>query len=78
MNKQENQSSGQQPVLHSLLSSRELQIKLMEDCRNAALNFARALMEDEVEKLAGKKFSHKTDHQCHRGGSDQTRIVVGG
>lgn len=78
MNRQENQSSGQQSVLQSLLSSRELQIKLMEDCRNAALNFARALMEDEVEKLAGKKFSHKSDHQCHRGGSDQTRIVVGG
>ncbi len=78
MNKQENPTSGQQPVLQSLLSSRELQIKLMEDCRNAALNFARALMEDEVEKLAGKKFSHKSDHQCHRGGTDQTRIVVGG
>lgn len=78
MNKQENQVSGQQPVLNSLLSSRELQIKLMEDCRNAALSFARALMEDEVERLAGKKFSHKSDLQCHRGGTDLTRIVVGG
>lgn len=78
MNKQENQVTGQQPVLQSLLSSRELQIKLMEDCRNAALNFARALMEEEVERLAGKKFSHKSNQQCHRGGSDQTRIIVGG
>jgi transposase-like protein len=78
MNKQENQVTGQQPILQSLLSSRELQTKLMEDCRNAALNFARALMEDEVERLAGKKFSHKTETQCHRGGTDQTRIVVGG
>lgn len=75
---QENQIPGQQPIFHSLLSSRELQIKLMEDCRNAALNFARVLMEDEVERLAGKKFAHKSENQCRRGGSDQTRIVVGG
>jgi len=77
MNKQENQRSGQ-PFLQNLLSSRDLQEKLMQDCRNAALNFARALMEDEVERLAGSKFSHKSDNQCHRGGTDQTRIVVGG
>jgi putative transposase len=70
--------TGQQSVLHSLLSSRELQMKLMEDCRNAALNFARALMEDEVEKLSGQRFSHKSETQCRRGGTDQTRIVVGG
>jgi hypothetical protein len=44
MNKQENQVSGQQAFLSSLLNSRELQVKLMEDCRNAALNFARALL----------------------------------
>ena len=77
MNKQENQISGQ-PFLQNLLSSRDLQEKLMQDCRNAALNFARALMEDEVERLAGSKFSHKSENQCHRGGTDQTRIVVGG
>lgn len=78
MNKQENQVFGQQSVLHSFLSSREVQAQLMEDCRNAALSFARALMEDEVERLAGKRFSHKLQSQCHRGGTDQTRIVVGG
>ena len=78
MKKLESHIGGQQAFLNSLLSSRELQVKLMEDCRNAALSFARALMEDEVEKLAGKKFSHKSDDQCRRGGSDQTRIVVGG
>jgi putative transposase len=78
MNKQENQVTGQQPFLSSLLSSRELQVKLMEDCRNAALKFARALMEDEVQRLSGAKFSHKSDDQCWRGGSDRTQIVVGG
>lgn len=54
MNKQENHVIGQQPVLHSLLSGRELQTMLMEDCRNAALSLARALMEEEVERLACK------------------------
>ncbi|NUM59009.1 MAG: hypothetical protein HUU56_10280 [Bdellovibrionaceae bacterium] len=37
MNNQENQRSGQ-PFLQNLLSSHELQEKLMQDCRNAALN----------------------------------------
>jgi hypothetical protein len=50
----------------------------MEDCLNAALNFARALMEDELERLADKKFTHKSESQYHRGGADQTRIVLGG
>ena len=77
MNNQENQRSGQ-PFLQNLLSGQDLQAKLMQDCRNAALNFARALMEDEVERLAGSKFSHKSENQCHRGGTDQTRIVIGG
>jgi transposase-like protein len=78
MNKQDNQVAGQQPFLSSLLSSRELQIKLMEDCRNAALSFARALMDDEVQRLSGSKFSHKSNGQCWRGGSDKTQIVIGG
>jgi hypothetical protein len=51
MKKLETYIGGQQAFLNSLLSSRELQVKLMEDCRNAALSFARALMEDEVERI---------------------------
>lgn len=78
MKKQENQANRQPLILQSFLSNRELQAKLMEDCRNAALTFARVLMEQEVERLSGAKFSHKSDGQCWRGGSDKTRIVVGG
>jgi len=78
MRKQDNPSSRQPMILTELLSSRELQQKLMEDCRNAALSFAKALMEQEVERLAGPKFSHKSEQQCWRGGSDTTRIVAGG
>ncbi|MEQ1877488.1 MAG: transposase [Bdellovibrionia bacterium] len=77
MKRQLKDESGQQ-FLTSLLSSRDLQVKLMEDCRNAALKFAKELMEQEVERLAGAKFSHKTEGQMWRGGSDKTRIVVGG
>jgi hypothetical protein len=78
MMKQEKQPNRQSFILQNLLSSRELQIQLMEDCRNAALSFARVLMEQEVERLSGARFSHKSDGQCLRGGSDKTRIIVGG
>lgn len=78
MKRQENRTIRQPEILENVFSSRELQVQLMEDCRNAALSFARALMEEEVERLAGKKFSHKSESQCHRGGTDQTRIIIGG
>lgn len=77
MKRQSNDQSGQQ-LLTGLLSSRELQTMLMEDCRNAALKFARELMEQEVERLAGAKFSHKAEGQLWRGGTEDTRIIVGG
>jgi len=78
MKRQEVRPSRQQNHLENLLSSREIQNKLMQDCRNAALKFAAQLMNDEVERLAGAKFAHKSEGQCWRGGSDQTRIIVGG
>jgi putative transposase len=78
MRKQENQPNRQPQILQNLLSSRDIQEMLMQDCRNAALSFARALMEQEVENLSGAKFSHKAQGQVWRGGTDQTRIVVGG
>ena len=78
MKRQEKEPSRQPNHLESLLSSRDIQNKLMEDCRNAALKFAAQLMNDEVDRLAGAKFAHKAEGQCWRGGSDKTRIVVGG
>lgn len=78
MRRQENGQVRQSNHLENLLSSRELQNKLMEDCRNAALRFAAQLMNDEVDRLSGAKFSHKMEGQCWRGGSDKTRIIVGG
>ena len=52
MKKLESHISGQQAFLNSRLSSRKLQVKFMEDCRNVALSFAIALIENEVKKLA--------------------------
>lgn len=78
MKRQENKPSRQLNHLESLLFSRDIQSKLMEDCRNATLKFAAQLMNDEVDRLAGSKFAHKAEGQCWRGGSDKTRIVVGG
>jgi transposase-like protein len=78
MRKQENGPNGQPRILQNLLSSREVQTKLMESCRDAALAFGVELLNQEVEKLCGSKFSHKTQGQFWRGGSDKTRIVVGG
>lgn len=78
MRKQENQPNRQPHIFLNLLSSREIQSKLMEQCRDAALAFGVELLNQEVEKLCGSKFSHKSEGQFWRGGSDKTRIVVGG
>lgn len=78
MREQEIEPKRQPENLEKLLSSRDIQELLLEDCRNAALSFARALMEQEVERISGPKFSHKSIGQVWRGGSDQTHIVVGG
>ena len=78
MKKQEKPVTRQSQVFHELFSSRDLQAKLMADCRNAALKFTHSLMLQEVEMLSGSKFSHKTEGQVWRGGTDQTRVVVGG
>lgn len=78
MSKKVNEANSQPQVLRSLLSSHELQTMLMENCRSAALSLAVELLNQEVESLAGTKFSHKADSQCRRGGSDRSKIVLGG
>lgn len=78
MKRQENPQVRQPQFLQSLRSNRELQEELMLSCRNAAIKIAIEFMNQEVEQLSGAKFSHKAESQVHRGGSDKTKITVGG
>lgn len=78
MRRREETKSGQQGFLQNMMSSHDLQARLMAECKNAALKLAIELLNQEVDELSGARFSHKAEGQCWRGGSDQTRIVVGG
>src|SRR5690606_27097514 len=37
-----------------------------------------ALMSDEVERLCGRSFAHKSEALCHRGGSEDGSIHLAG
>lgn len=78
MRRREETKDGQERILQNMLSSHDLQARLMAECKNAALKLASELLNQEVDQLSGARFSHKAEGQCWRGGSDQTRIVVGG
>ena len=68
----------QPQILQNVLSPRKLQNVILERCKNAALAFGIELLEQEVFSLCGPKFSHKSDYQFLRGGSDKTSILLSG
>jgi len=65
-------------TLHSLLDARQIQEELLERCKRAALEMGVSLLEEEVSALCGAAFSRKGEELCHRGGSEQTSIIVQG
>lgn len=72
---------GQPPVvnLFSLLSSENLQDMLLERSRNAALALGVELLEQDVSALCGSRYVRKQPEQlCHRGGSEETSIILDG
>lgn len=64
--------------LNSLLSSKQLQNMLMNRAQNAAMALGVELLEQEVQSLCGAPFSRKGEEFFHRGGSDQTSIILDG
>ena len=64
--------------LHSFLDSRQLQEEILARCKQPALSMGMALLEEEVAALCGTAFSRKGAELCHRGGSDQTSMIVSG
>ena len=58
------------------LSGFALQDELRERCRSAALEFCEALLQQEVEALCGAPFARKGEGQYHRGGSEETTVIV--
>jgi transposase-like protein len=68
----------QAQTLHSLLDARQLQEEILGRCKQAALSMGMALLEEEVAAICGPAFSRKVGERCHRGGSDQTSIIVAG
>ena len=73
-----NGEKNQAQSLHFHLDARELQEELLERCKRAALAMGAALLEEEVSALCGSPFSRKGENLCHRGGSDETSIIVSG
>ena len=44
----------------------------------AGLLIAQALLEDEVESLAGPRYQHDDEPGCHRWGSEEGHVIMGG
>lgn len=76
MKKINNQSVSQ---LSDELSSIDIQAMLLEKAKNAILATAIELMEQDMARLCGEKFSRKSVNEfCHRGGSERTSLMVDG
>ena len=60
------------------LDSGQIQELLWERSKTAALAFGVALLEADAEALCGGRYARKGENLCHRGGSEQTSIIVGG
>jgi transposase-like protein len=78
MKKTANREEKQVVSLHSLLDAKQLQEEILKRCKQAALLMGVALLEEEVSGLCGPAFSRKGTSLCHRGGSDETSIIVQG
>lgn len=65
--------------LFSLLSADNLQQMLIDRSRNAALALGVELLEQDVAALCGDKYLRKgPDQLCHRGGSEESSIILDG
>lgn len=64
--------------LFSILSPGTIQEMLLDRAKNAALAFGVELLEQDVVALCGLPFERKKGALCHRGGSEQTSIIVDG
>lgn len=78
MKKTVSREENQVQTLHSLLDARQLQDEILARCKQAALSMGMALLEEEVAARCGRAFSRKGLEWTHRGGSDQTNIIVQG
>jgi putative transposase len=62
-------------------AKKDIQASIRDQLRSqmqiTALKLVKNLFDEEVIRLCGEKFSHKTD-QCHRGGSEQGSVLVEG
>jgi len=64
--------------LQDELSSIDVQALLMNRAKNAVLTTAVELMEQDMLRLCGAAFARKGEGLCHRGGSDQTSLMIDG
>lgn len=55
-----------------------IQAVLLERAKQAALAMAVALLEQDAEELCGQRYERKSTEQGHRGGHEQTSVVVEG
>lgn len=61
------------------LSSIDVQQILLERAKNAILQTAIELMEQDMERLCGVRFGRKSGEDlCHRGGSEKTSLMLDG
>jgi putative transposase len=81
MNSRKELSEGRQsPIanLYSILTPDAVQQMVLDRAKGAALAFGVSLLEQDVELLCGRPYSRKNGELCHRGGSEQSSMVIDG
>ena len=80
MNKKTERKENQAKLLNIVEqgSSKMIQEELMQRAKNAVLEMAVSLLEQDVNQLCGAPFSRKQEFYFYRGGSEQSSIIVGG
>lgn len=65
--------------LTAVLSSVDVQALLLGKAKNAVLETAVDLLEQDMARLCGRPFARKSDADlCHRGGSEETSLMLAG
>ncbi len=81
MNRSKEVSDARQSQILNLLSGltpQDVQKLIADRAKSAALAFGVGLLEQDVEALCGLPYARKNDELCHRGGSEESSIVVDG
>lgn len=63
--------------ISSSLTPESIQATMLERAKTAVMSLAVSLLESDVESLCGASYARKGEALCHRGGSENTSVIIG-